>query len=107
MKTFKQFSEQSKNDVPDVIKSLQGIAQTAGNTIDPKKVRNQVIGTVFDKLTGGEKGRENAINAAQNKVNKMSTDLPKAIDKFQGFLNSGKIEKGLNKATTKLNQVMK
>ena len=51
MKTFKQFAEQLKNDVPDVIKSLQGIAQTAGNTIDPKTVRNKVIGTVFNKLT--------------------------------------------------------
>ena len=97
MKTFKQFSEQSKNDVPGVIKNLQGIAQTAGNTIDPKKVRNQVIGTVFNKLTGGVKGRENAIDAAQNKVNKMSTDLPKAFDKFEKFLGSGKLEAGIGK----------
>ena len=97
MKTFKQFSEQSKNDVPDVIKSLQGIAQTAGNTIDPKKVRNQVIGTVFDKLTGGEKGRENAINAAGKKVEKMGTDLPMAFDNFNTFLQSGKLEANIGK----------
>ena len=97
MKTFKQFTEQRKNDVPDVIKSLQGISQMAGKSIDPKQVRNQVIGTVFNKLTGGEKGRENAINAAQKKVDKMSTDLPKAFDKFEKFLGSGKIEAGINK----------
>ena len=35
MKTFKQFIEQ-KNDVPDVIKRLQGIAQEASKNIDPK-----------------------------------------------------------------------
>ena len=105
MKTFKQFSEQSKNDVPDVIKSLQGIAQTAGNTIDPKTVRNQVIGTVFNKLTGGVKGRENAIDAAQNKVNKMSTDLPKAFAKFEKFLGSGKIESGVEKMAKKISNM--
>ncbi len=97
MKTFKQFTEQRKNDVPDVIKSLQNISQMAGKSIDPKQVRNQVIGTVFNKLTGGEKGRENAINAAQKKVDKMSTDLPKAFDKFEKFLGSGKIEAGISK----------
>ena len=97
MKTFKQFTEQTKNDVPDVIKSLQGISQMAGKSIDPKQVRNQVIGTVFNQLTGGEKGRENAINAAQKKVDKMSTDLPKAFSNFQKFLGSGKIEAGIEK----------
>ena len=107
MKTFKQFAEQLKNDVPDVIKSLQGIAQTAGNTIDPKTVRNKVIGTVFNKLTGGAEGREKGINKIQSKINKMTTDMPKAFDKFEKFLGSGKIEKGFNKASTKLNQVMK
>ena len=107
MKTFKQFSEQSKNDVPDVIKSLQGIAQTAGNTIDPKTVRNKVIGTVFNKLTGGAEGREKGINKIQSKINKMSTELPGKFKEFEKFLGSGKIEKGLNKANTKLNQVMK
>ena len=97
MKTFKQFSEQSKNDVPGVIKNLQGIAQTAGNTIDPKKVRNQVIGTVFDKLTGGDKGRENAINAAQKKVEKMSTELPAKFKDFEKFLGSGRLEASIEK----------
>ena len=107
MKTFKQFAEQLKNDVPDVIKSLQGIAQTAGNTIDPKTVRNKVIGTVFNKLTGGAEGREKGINKIQSKINKMSTELPGKFKEFEKFLGSGKIEKSLNKANTKLNQVMK
>ena len=107
MKTFKQFTEQAKNDVPNIIMSLQSISTKASKEINPEKVAAGVVGTVFDKLTGGEKGRENAINTAQKKVDKMSTDLPKAFDKFEKFLGSGKIEKSFNKANTKLNQVMK
>ena len=106
MKTFQQFMEQS-NDLPGVIKSLQGIAQSASKNINPKDVKNKVVNTVFDRLTGGAEGREKGINKIQSKINKMSTDMPKAFDKFEKFLGSGKIEKGLNKATTKLNQVMK
>ena len=106
MKTFKQFIEQ-KNDVPDVIKSLQGIAQDASKTINPKDVKNKVVNTVFDKLTGGAEGRQKGVNAMQGKLNKMSTDLPKAIDKFQGFLNSGKIEKGMGKLNDKLLKQLK
>ena len=43
MKTFKQFSEQSKNDVPDVIKGLRDLAQTAGNTIDRKQLEIKLL----------------------------------------------------------------
>ena len=106
MKTFKQFIEQ-KNDVPDVIKSLQGIAQDASKNIDPKDLRNKVVGTVFNKLTGGAEGRQKGVEAIQGKLNTMSTDLPKAIDKFQGFLNSGKIEKGMGKLNDKLLKQLK
>ena len=97
MKTFRQFTEQKKNDYPDVINQLKGLSQMAGKNIDPEKVAAGVVGTVFNKLTGGEKGRENAINAAQKKVDKMSTDLPRAFDKFEKFLGSGKIEAGIEK----------
>ena len=97
MKTFKRFTEQAKNDVPNIIKSLQSISTKASKEINPEKVAAGVVGTVFDKLTGGEKGRENAINTAQKKVDKMSTDLPKAFDKFEKFLGSGKIEAGIEK----------
>ena len=107
MKTFKQFAEQS-NDYPDIIIRLKGIAQqnkmTKGQATNFK---DKIITTVFDKLTGGAQGREKGINKIQGKIDKMSTDMPKAFDKFEKFLGSGKIEKGLNKATTKLNQVMK
>ena len=106
MKTFKQFIEQ-KNDVPGVIKSLQGIAQDASKNIDPKSVKNKVVGTVIDKLTGGAEGRQKGVEAIQGKLNTMSTDLPKAIDKFQGFLNSGKIEKGMGKLHDKLLKQLK
>ena len=106
MKTFKQFMEQ-QNDVPGVIKSLQGIAQSASKNIDPKSVKNKVVGTVFDKLTGGAEGRKKGIDKIEGKLNKMSTDLPKAINKFQGFLNSGKIEKGMGKLNNKLLKQLK
>ena len=106
MKTFKQFIEQ-KNDVPGVIKNLQGIAQDASKNIDPKALRNKVVGKVFNKLTGGAEGRQKGINKIQGKINKMSTDMPKAFDKFQKFLGSDKPQEALNKANTKLNQVMK
>ncbi len=43
----------------------------------------------------------------QGKLNNMSTDLPKAIDKFQGFLNSGEIEKGMEKLKDVLNKQLK
>ena len=97
MKTFKQFAEQS-NDYPDIIKSLKGIAQqnkmTKGQATNFK---DKIITTVFDKLTGGAQGREKGINKIQGKIDKMSTDMPKAFDKFEKFLGSGKIEAGIEK----------
>ena len=80
MKTFKQFIEQ-KNDVPDVIKSLQGIAQDASKNIDPKALRNKVVGTVFNKLTGGAEGRQKGVNAMQGKMSQKLKD-PKTSAKF-------------------------
>ena len=85
MKTFKQFIEQ-KNDVPSVVKSLQGIAQDASKNIDPKDLKNKVVGTVIDKLTGGAEGRQKGVEAIQGKLNTMSTDLPKNKLYF-GLLN--------------------
>ena len=106
MKTFQQFMEQS-NDLPGVIKSLQGIAQDASKNIDPKALRNKVVGTVFNKLTGGAEGRKKGIDKIENKLNKMSTDLPKAIGKFQGFLDSGKAQQGVEKLKGVLNKQLK
>ena len=107
MKTFKQFAEQS-NDYPDIIKSLKGIAQqnkmTKGQATN---LRDKITSTVFDRLTGGAEGREKSINKLQKNVNKMSRELPGKFKEFEKFLGSDKIEKGLNKATTKLNQVIK
>ncbi len=107
MKTFQQFIEQS-NDLPGVIKSLQGIAQSA--KMDKQQagnLRNAITNTVFDKLTGGAKGRQKGIDKMKGKLNKMSTDLPKAIGKFEDFLGSGKIEKGLGKMNDALKKQLK
>tara|TARA_B100000214_G_scaffold32863_1_gene20928 strand:+ start:182 stop:505 length:324 start_codon:yes stop_codon:yes gene_type:complete len=107
MKTFQQFIEQS-NDLPGVIKSLQGIAQSAKmNKQQAGNLRNAITNTVFDKLTGGAEGRKKGIDKIEGKLNKMSTDLPKAIGKFQGFLDSGKPQQGLEKLKGVLNKQLK
>ena len=102
MKTFKQFMEQQKNDPPAIIKSLQGIAQDASKTIDPKKVKNTVVNTVFDKLTGGKKGRENFTNQISNITQKMSDELPGKFDEFSKFLKGDTIKNSLTKVSDKI-----
>ena len=96
MKTFKQFMEQ-QNDVPGVIKSLQGIAQSASKNIDPKSVKNKVVSTVFDKLTGGAEGREKMTNKIKTATDKMSKEMPGKFKEFEKFLGSGTIERGFEK----------
>ena len=96
MKTFKQFMEQ-QNDVPGVIKSLQGIAQSASKNIDPKSVKNKVVSTVFDKLTGGAEGREKMTNKIKTATDKMGKEMPGKFKEFEKFLGSGTIERGFEK----------
>jgi len=107
MKTFKQFMEQQKNDVPDIIKSLQGIAQTAGKNIDPKSVKNKVVGTVFDKLTGGAEGREKMTNKIKTATDKMGKEMPGKFKEFEKFLGSGTIERGFEKLGSQMKKQMK
>ena len=107
MKTFKQFMEQQKNDVPDIIKNLQGIAQDASKSINPKDVKNKVVNTVFDKLTGGSKGREKMMNKIQTTTDKMSKEMPGKFKEFEKFLGSGTIEKGFEKLSGSLKKQTK
>ena len=102
MKTFKQFMEQQKNDPPAIIKSLQSIAQDASKTIDPKKVKNTVVNTVFDKLTGGKKGRENFTDQITTVTRKMSDELPGKFAEFDKFLKGDKIKNSLSKVSDKI-----
>ena len=107
MKTFQQFIEQT-NDIPDVIKRLQGIAQSA--KMDKKQagnLKNAITNTVFDKLTGGAEGRQKGIDKIQGSINKMSTDMPKAFDKFEKFLGSGKLEQGFGKMAGQMKKQLK
>ena len=107
MKTFKQFMEQ-QNDVPGVIKSLQGIAQSA--KMDKKQagnLKNAITSTVFDKLTGGSKGREKMMNKIQTTTDKMSKELPGKFKEFNKFLKSGVIEKGFSKLSDQLKKQTK
>ena len=107
MKTFKQFMEQQKNDVPGIINNLKDIAQTAGKTINPKDVKNKVVNTVFDKLTGGSQGREKMMNKIETATNKMGKEMPGKFKEFEKFLGSGTIEKGFEKLGSQLKKTTK
>ena len=107
MKTFKQFMEQ-QNDVPGVIKSLQGIAQSA--KMDKKQagnLKNAITSTVFDKLTGGSKGRQKMVNKIQNVTDKMGKEMPGKFKEFEKFLGSGTIERGFEKLGSQLKKTTK
>ena len=107
MKTFKQFMEQQKNDPPAIIKSLQSIAQDASKTIDPKSVKKKVVGTVFNKLTGGAEGREKMTNKIKTVTDKMSKEMPGKFNEFDKFLKSGTIERGFEKLGSQLKKTTK
>ena len=106
MKTFKQFMEQQKNDVPDIIKNLQGIAQDASKTINPKKVKDAVIDKVATKL-GDKVGSEKIMDKIQTTTDKMSKEMPGKFKEFDKFLKSGVIEKGFSKLSDQLKKQTK
>ena len=106
MKTFKQFMEQQKNDVPGVIKSLQGIAQDASKTINPRKIKDAVIDKVATKL-GGKVGTEKIMDKIQTTTDKMSKEMPGKFNEFDKFLKSGVIEKGFSKLSDQLKKQTK
>ena len=106
MKTFKQFMEQQKNDVPDIIKNLQGIAQDASKTINPKKVKDAVIDKVATKL-GDKVGTEKIMDKIQTTTDKMSKEMPGKFKEFDKFLKSGVIEKGFSKLSDQLKKQIK
>jgi len=106
MKTFKQFMEQQKNDVPDIIKNLQGIAQDASKTINPRKIKDAVIDKVATKL-GGKVGTEKIMDKIQTTTDKMSKEMPGKFNEFDKFLKSGVIEKGFSKLSDQLKKQTK
>ena len=106
MKTFKQFMEQQKNDVPDIIKNLQGIAQDASKTINPKKVKDAVIDKVATKL-GDKVGSAKIMDKIQTTTDKMSKEMPGKFKEFDKFLKSGVIEKGFSKLSDQLKKQIK
>ena len=105
MKTFKQFMEQ-QNDVPGIIKNLQGIAQDASKTINPKKVKDAVIDKVATKL-GDKVGTEKIMDKIQTTTDKMSKEMPGKFKEFEKFLGSGTIEKGFEKLSGQLKKQTK
>ena len=96
MKTFKQFMEQQKTELPSIIKNLQNIAQDASKTINPKKVKDAVIDKVATKL-GDKVGSEKIMDKIQTTTDKMSKEMPGKFKEFEKFLGSGTIERGFEK----------
>ena len=74
-------------------KGLELFIPKGDGTIIP----NIIMRTVFERLTGGEKGRTEGVKSINREINKMTESLPKAVNKFSDFLESGKIESGINK----------
>ena len=107
MKTFKQFMEQQKTEIPSIIKNLQGIAQNASKTINPEDVKNKVIKTTFEKLTGGVEGREKMNAKIKTVTDKLSKEMPGKFKEFEKFLGSGTIEKGFEKLSGQLKKQTK
>ena len=96
MKTFKQFIEQ-KNNFSNIINNIENMSKDTSKKINPESVANNVVNTVLDRLTGGSEGREETIGKIGKKFKKFETGLPSAVNKFNDFINSGKIESGIDK----------
>ena len=87
MKSFQQFNE-------DIAKELEGLAQSFSlSKDDQRKLAGKITGEVLNKL----------INPNLEKLNtkidsdKFKEGLPKAINKANEFINSGKIENDFQK----------
>ena len=108
MKTFQQFIKETPkpDNVPSIIKSLKGLATDIGtNNPDlPNQIKNTVMKTVAKKFAPTiQKGTE----TLDKNLTKVSTELPGAMNKFQDFLDSGKIQKGFNKMSSQMSKVGK
>tara|TARA_R100001460_G_scaffold43409_1_gene79708 strand:+ start:349 stop:702 length:354 start_codon:yes stop_codon:yes gene_type:complete len=113
MKTFQQFQEETPKVLPNIEKSMERTAKGIGKVINPADVKNFVINTVKNKALEklGAKDDEEAINKVKgfvdDKVTKMTDELPGAVNKFSDFLKSGKIEQGFSNLNTQMQKGMK
>ena len=78
--------------------NLEGFAKGfSKDKSELKNIKNIIINTVFEKLTGGESGRSQASETVDKNINKMIETLPDAVNKFSDFLDSDKIKSGMDK----------
>ena len=78
--------------------NLEGFAKGfSKDKSELKNIKNIIINTVFEKLTGGESGRSQASETVDKNINKMIETLPDAMNKFSDFLDSDKIKSGMDK----------
>ena len=90
--------KKESSDLPPIIKNLKSKSENlAISKEDLKSLKNIITMTVFDKLSGGKKGRNSTLDLLNNHNNQMLEELPKAMDKFSKFLDSDAIEKDMNK----------
>ena len=89
MKSFQQFNE-------DIAKELEGLAQSFSLSKDnQRKLAGQITATVLNKLINPNLEKLNT--KIDDSSNKFKEDLPKAINKANEFINSGKIENDFQK----------
>ena len=89
MKSFQQFNE-------DIAKELEGLAQSFSlSKENQKKLVGKITGTVLNKLINPNLEKLNT--KIDNSSDKFKEGLPKAIDKANELINSGKIENDFQK----------
>ena len=89
MKSFQQFNE-------DIAKELEGLAQSFSLSKDnQRKLAGQITATVLNKLINPNLEKLNT--KFDDSSDKFKEGLPKAIDKANELINSGKIENDFQK----------
>ena len=89
MKSFQQFNE-------DIAKELEGLAQSFSlSKDDQRKLAGKITGEVLNKLINPNLKKLNT--KIDDSSDKFKEGLPKAIDKANELINSGKIENDFQK----------
>tara|TARA_B100000927_G_scaffold133576_1_gene107621 strand:+ start:415 stop:741 length:327 start_codon:yes stop_codon:yes gene_type:complete len=108
MKTFQQFMKETpkSDNVPSIIKSLKGLATDIGtNNPDlPKQIKGAVFNQIKKKA---EPMVKKGMGMMDKNINLMQKELPTAMGKFDSFLKSGEIQKGLGKFQSQIKKLNK
>ena len=106
IRDYEKASELSKDNngfshLPPIIKSLKQTSQNlALDKEELETIKDTILITVFDKLTGGEDLPEIGLKNIEKKTDEMNESFPEVIKKFNEFIESGKIQEDLEKLST-------